>query len=151
MASPASTGYVQANTLAVTDTGDFIQIRNGSDTRIEVIEVRVWQTSDTALAMNAVRLHRGVSGAAGTGLTEREWDNQSGTLGVTGFSMPTTDVGTLSLDIHSGWNILQEWIWLPTPEMPLILMNNEMLGVSLLIADTLTIGVSITWQTYGTA
>jgi hypothetical protein len=149
MAHPVGVFYTQANGLSVTDTGDFIQLRGAAGVRIEVLEIRVSQTSDTTIAMNTIRLHRGTGGAAGTGLTEREWDIAGAAPAATGFSLPTTDVGTLDLDVHCGWNILQEFVWLPTPEFPLVLAASDHLGVSLLAADTLTMNASILWAEYG--
>lgn len=143
------TYQVQANTLSVTDTGDFIQLRNSTGVTCEILEVRVWQTSDTTLAMNAIRMRRGANGAAGTELTERELDVAGAAPVATAFSLPTTDVNSDDLDIHCGWNILQEFVWLPTPEFQIHLAASDHFGVSLLIADTLTIGANIIWRETG--
>lgn len=149
MANPIGTYYAQATSLAVVDNGDFLQLRNTTGIRIEVLEIVVYQTSDTALAMKALRFHRGTGGAAGTDVTEREWDQGGQAPLGTVFSLPTTDVGTLTLDIHRGWNILQEHVWLPTPAFPLILKPSDHLGISLRDNATLTIGASILWEEYG--
>jgi len=141
--------YVQANSLSVSDAGDFLQLRNPGGVICLVKEIRVWQTSDTALAMNAVRFNRGAGGAAGAALTERLMDVAVADAVATGHSLPTTDVSSLDLDVHVGWNILQEMVWLATPELEIHLAANDHLGISLLTADTLTIGASIFWQEIG--
>ncbi len=143
------TFYAQGNNLAVTDTGDFLQLRGAAGVICIVKEIRVWQESDTALAMNTIRIQRGTGGAAGTGLTERENDIAGAAPLATAFSLPTTDVGTLDLDVHCGWNILQEFVWLPTPEFQIHLAASDHIGVSLRVADTLTIGASIWWTEMG--
>jgi len=135
-----------ATNLSVTDTGDFVQLRNSSTLSVVIHEVRVWQESDTTLAMNTVRLHRGTGGAAGSAMTERELNQGGPAAVVTGFSLPTTDVGTLTGDMQSGWNILQEFLYLPIPEDRIILAASDHFGVSLRVADTLTIGCSVIWE-----
>lgn len=143
--------YVQANSLSVSDAGDFLQLRNPGGVICLVKEIRVWQTSDTALAMNAVRFNRGAGGAAGASAppTAREMDIAGASAVATAHSLPTTDVSSLDLDVHVGWNILQEMVWLATPELEIHLAASDHLGISLLTADTLTIGASIFWQEIG--
>lgn len=141
---------VSANNLSVTDNGDFIQLRMGSTTKAQILEIRVWQESDlTITAMHTLRIQRGAGGAVGSALTEREYDIAGAGPVATAFSLPTTDVGTLDFDLHAGWNILQEFVWLPTPELQLPLAASDHLGVSLRVNDTLTIGASITWVEFG--
>ena len=149
MANPQGTYYAMAHTLTVSDQGDFFQMRNTTGNRIEVLEIRVWQTSDTALAMNAIRIQRGVGGSGGNAVTERSWDAGGKSVAATCFDTCTGDVGTLDLDIHCGWNILQEFVWLPTPEFYLILQPSDHVGLSLLISDSLTMGASMLWQEFG--
>jgi len=149
MANPIGTYYQQATSLAVVDNGDFLQLRNTTAIRIEVLEIVVYQTSDVTLAMKALRFQRGVGGSGGTALTEREWDVAGQAPAGACFSLPTVDVGTLDLDVHRGWNILQEYVWLPTPAFPLILKPSDHLGISLRDNTTLTIGCGILWQEYG--
>lgn len=141
--------YAKGSAMAVTDTGDFLQLRNGAGVICRIHEIRVWQESDTTLAMNTVRIQRGVGGSAGTGTSEDEMDIVSPASAATAFTLPTTDVGTLDLTIQCGWNILQEFVWLPTPDIQIHLAASDELGLSLRVADTLTIGASIWWEEIG--
>ncbi len=135
--------------LSVTDTGDFLQLRNTTAVTCKIKEIRVWQTSDTTLAMNGIQISRGDSGAAGSDVTNHEWDIGGPAAVADAFSLATTDVTTLDLDIRCGWNILQEFVWLPTPEFQIHLAESDHLGVHLVGTDSLTMGWTIIWEEFG--
>lgn len=135
--------------LSVTDTGDFLQLRSTTGVICEVLEIRCWQTSDTTLAMNGIQISRGASGAAGSDVTNHEWDIAGPGAVADAFSLATTDVDTLDLDIRCGWNILQEFVWLPTPEFQIHLAASDHLGVHLVNTDSLTMGWTIVWRETG--
>ena len=102
--------------------------------------------------MNAIRMRRGTTGTVGGGVvTEEKWDEGGlAVSAVEAVSLPTGDVATITLGYTRGWNILQEFVFLPTPEFPMILRGSaEKLGVSLLNNDTLTLGWGILWQEFG--
>lgn len=152
MANPIGTFSLSVSGLTVTDANNFVQLRNGSTTRAEILEVRVFQTSDNSLMMNAIQLERGTGGTGGDPITEYEEDIRGSAPVLQGFdngSSFTGQVGTLDMVKNIGWNILQEMIWVPTPRYPFILMPSDELGISLLNTDSLTIGCSITWEEYG--
>ena len=65
--------------------------------------------------------------------------------------MPTGDVGTVTWDLVCGWNILQEFVWLPTPRFQLFMGASDTLALSLLNTDALTIGCSVIWEEFGNA
>ncbi len=142
--------------LAITDTGDMFQLRNGASVVTLIKEIRVFQESDTALAMNALTITRGAGGTSGTALTEHEFDIADAAAGATAFSDDSAStaigvsVGTADWQVFFGWNILQEFVWLPTPETQLWLANSDHLGVALRVSDTLTCGFSIVWEEFGT-
>jgi hypothetical protein len=138
-----------AAALAVTDTGDFLQLRGAAGAIVEILEIRVSQTSDTTLAMNAISIQRGTAGSGGAARSEYEYDTAGPTALVTAFSLATVDVGSVDLAVVAGWNILQEFVWLPTPEMQLHLAASDHLGISLLNADTLTVNAQVTWREIG--
>ena len=132
---------------SLADTGDWFQLRNGASCIVEILEIRVFQHVETDIQLNGIRLARGVGGAAGTGLTEYDYDVNNPAPVATAFSLPTTDVGTLDLEIRCGWNILQEFVWLPTPEIQIILHASDHLGIAPIVADAIAgVGCSITWQ-----
>ena len=63
----------------------------------------------------------------------------------------SANVGTLDMVKNFGWNVLQEFVWVPQPRYPLILLASDHLAVSLLNAPgvTLEMGVSMVWEEYG--
>jgi len=136
-----------ATAMAVTDTGDFFQLRNAASMTSRILEIRVWQTSDTTLAINDVRFRVGSgAGSGGSGLTER-----SNVLGMkapsaAAFSLPTGDVTTFIQTVSCGWAITTPFVWLPTPEFQLEIPASHSLGISLETADTLTIGCGVWWK-----
>lgn len=140
---------VSAEGVSVTDATQFFQLVGGTGACVEILEIRVFQTSDTALAMNALHIERGTGGAGGTARTEDE-HSPDGPAAIASASdgSPTTEVTGVDMNIRVGWNILQEAVWLPTPELQLWLKQNDDLAISLATADTLTIGYTITWNEY---
>ena len=140
---------VNALTLSVTDNGDFLQLRNTTNSLALIHEIRVSQTSTTTLAMNVIRITRGSGGAAGTALTEREYDTAGQTPVVAAFSLPTTDVGSADFIYAGGWNVLQEWVYLPPPEHRIPLKSSQHLSVSLLNSATFTIHCQAVWEEIG--
>jgi len=145
--------YVQTNSIEVSDAGDFIQLRGGASRKCIIKEIKVWQDSATTLAMETVRIHRGTgAGNAGVALTVRSVDITSAAAVATSFRLPTADVSTLDLDIHDGWNILQAYVWLPTPEIEIEVTAGQDLGISILNGPGTTItkvGASIFWEEIG--
>ena len=139
-----------SSTSAVTspaDTGDWFQLRNGAAVTVEILEIQVFQHVETTLVMNALELRRGTGGAGGTGMTEDEWQTLGTTPLATAFSLPTTDVGTADLTLTYGWNILQPFVWLPTPEIYLHLKPSDHLGIAAVVADSIAgVGCNIIWR-----
>ena len=150
MATPGFIYQTSAHNVSVSDNGDFFQLRNGATSIVKILEFRAWQISDTALAMAAIRLDRGTGGAGGNAMTEYEWDSGGPASSVTTFNLATTDANSAgqTLAYAGGWNILQEFVFLPTPEFQLYLSPGTNLGASLEAADTLEIGFSCVWQEY---
>jgi hypothetical protein len=136
--------------LSVTDDGDFFQLRSVANVLIIIHEIRVYQTSDTTLAMNGIEFNRGTGGAAGNALTENKWNIGNPTVLGTAFSLATTDVGSIDLTMSLGWNILQEFLWLPTPQFRIELAAADHFGISLVNTDTLTIGGNVVWEEIAT-
>lgn len=138
-----------AISLSVTDTGDFLQIRNAANTVVEVHEIRAFQTSDVLIAPNGIEIRRGVGGAGGVAHTEWEYDTTDTNAVVVAVDQATTDVGTVDLELVFGWNALQEFVWLATPQQRIWMAESDHLGVALSNADTLTMGWFIHWEEWG--
>ncbi len=142
---------VQATGLTLlTDAGDFGLLVGTAGTRALIHEIRVWQTGGTTLVMDVVRISRGSAGAAGSALTEHDMDIGD-TAVLVATSLPTTDVGSIDYQLHVGWNLLQELVWLPTPRQQLVLNDGDDLGIGRVGAVGHTgVGFSVTWEEFGT-
>lgn len=151
------TGVYTARDSAITitnsHTGDVFQLHGGAN-RVEVIEIRMGQTTLTDLEQLVVTLERGTGGTGGLALTEREWQTayQAPTAAALSESTAFTqdvDATALDLDYQMTWNILQELVWLPTPEFPLILPPNVNLGIALQAPSaTISLNVGIVWREF---
>jgi len=131
-----------------TDQDDFFRLKGAAGVLCKVKEIRVWQTGSTTLAMNGVQFVRGTSGGTGgTALDEYKMDITSVAASATAFRLPTADVATTDLTVKVGWNILQEMVWLATPELEITLGATQILGVRLLVGASLTgAGLNIIWE-----
>lgn len=135
--------------MAVSDISQFFQLRGAAGAVAEVLEVRVWQTSDVSLAVNAIHFERGTGGAGGTDRANDEYVTDFPTALFDAFdTAPSTEVTTVDLNIRVGWNILQEMVWLPTPEIQIWLKEEDDLALSLVTTDTLTMGYTVSWREY---
>ncbi len=105
----------------------------------------------TSLELNTVQVRRGSSGGTGgSGFTEGAMDGNAPTSVCTAAGLPTGNVGTFDLLLYMGWNILQEFVWLPPPELALTFAagTSHMVSISLRVAPSaaMTTGVSIFWE-----
>lgn len=111
--------------LNISTTGDVFQLVNGSTRTLRIMEVRIGQTNLTSLELLALQFVVGTGGGTGTGLTEYEWnaDGPAATAAAasrqTGFVSQVASVGQ-TLDYGVVWNILQEFVWLPHPDLEII-------------------------------
>lgn len=136
------------NLTLVADTGDFFQLVGGS-TPWRLLEVRVFQRGTTTLTMEVVRLHRGTGGSGGTALTEYEYRTAGPASTIAAASLPTTDVSTDDWEYHLGWNMLQEAVFLPIPELWVPMKANDDLGIAQLTGTAHTgVGVTAVWEEY---
>lgn len=144
--------------LSVTGTGDFLQLRNGSDLEITILELHIFQDADLNFAINRLRIRRGSNGAGGFDHTEWEYDVTGEASGVTVVQLATTPVDTFTWEKDEAWNILQPYTWLPTlpneetgePGLQLVLAGGDHLGVSLATADILNMGFFVAYEEIGT-
>lgn len=136
------------NITLLADSGDFFQLV-GSTVPWVLLEVRVFQRGSTTIAMDSLLLHRGVGGAGGTGLTEFEVTSAGPAPTVVAASLPTTDVGTDDWQYRQGFNLLQEQVNLPIPELWVPFGANDDLGITR--ATTLAhtgVGVQVSWAEF---
>lgn len=139
----------QATALTLlADNGDFGALIGTAGTRARIHEIRVWQTGTTTLTLDVLRFTRGSAGAGGGTPTEYDMDTTD-TAVLNALSLPTTDVGTATYQLHMGWNLLQEALWLPTPDQQLVLGDGEDLGIGRVGAVAHTgVGWSVTWEEF---
>ena len=136
------------NLTLLADSGDFFLMEGGS-TPWRLLEVRVWQRGTTTLTMDTIRLHRGVGGGTGTALTEFEYTTAGPASVVQAQSLPTVDVGTDDWIYRGGWNLLQEWVFLPPPEMWVPFKANDDLGITRATTTAHTgVGVQVVWEEF---
>ncbi len=134
------------NLTLLADTGDFLLLAGGANPWW-LIEAKIFQRGSTTLTQEVIRFHRGTAGSGGGALTEHEWAIDGPTSLTLATSLPTMDVGTDDWVYHEGWNILQQAIVLPIPEMQLPFQGSDDLGIAQMTGIAHTgVGVTVTWQ-----
>lgn len=136
------------NITLLADTGDFFALVGGA-TPYRVLECRVWQRGQTTIAMETVRLRRGTGSAGGTALTTEAEYTTAGPAPVSqAVSLPTTDV-TSDWEYRIGWNLLQEVVWLPIPELWLPMKANDDFAIAQDSGTAHTgVGCTVVWEEY---
>lgn len=136
--------------VLIADTGDFFQLRGGGDdVPWKLLELGVFQRGTPNLTMETIRVHRGVGGSGGTALTEYEFATTGPTPTVAAFSLPTGDVASNNLIHFHGWNMLQELLILPTPELQAPFGGNDHLGINQQSGTAHTnVGVRAMWAEF---
>ena len=134
-------------------TGDIFQLRNGATRRVEILEIRIGQTSITSLELLVIAFNRGAGGVGGSALTERKFLTTMPTATATAHSDNTdftTDVGTLDFDFGDVWNVLQNYVWLPTPEIKIILEASDHFAIALDTGPSanMSVTVNVIWREF---
>ncbi len=139
------------NLTLATDAGDFLLLTGIAGTRAKIHEIRVWQDGTTSLIMDGLRFSRGSGGSGGGSVTEHDRDGGE-TAAIVVTSLPTTDVISIDYELHMGWNLLQEALWLPTPDQQLWLNDGDDLGIGRILTSAtahVSVSVSVTWEEFG--
>ena len=138
----ANSYVVGSEGVTVTNGNDFFGLRGGAGVLSIIKEIRVFQTNVTDLEMLAIVIARG------SALTDYPNDTNSPASARTGHSNPGTNMGSIDWNYFTGWNLLQDMIWLPTPQLQLILKPADELSLSLANspAASTTIGFTISWD-----
>lgn len=136
------------NLTLLADAGDFFLLAGGT-TPWRLLEVRVFQRGTTTVTMDSIRLHRGTAGAGGGAVTEFEYTTAGPAATVVATSLPTTDVGTDDWEYRIGWNLLQEAVFLPIPELWVPFKANDDLGITRATTTAHTgVGVQVVWEEF---
>lgn len=136
---------------AVSATGDIFQIRNSStDRRAEILEIRFGQTSLTDLELLTYAFNRGTNGAGGTPLTERPFLSDMPAAACEAATGAVTDVVVANLEYGGVWNVLQEFVWLPSPEIQIILEPGDDLGIAIETtpSGSMSTSCNVVWREY---
>ena len=129
------------------DATDVFALIGGTGAIAHILEIRIWQIALTAVTNEEIIIVRGTGGATGVGVTEYDyWAGDTPIL--TAVSNPGTDVATgIDLEIRAGWNVLQPFVWLPTPQLQIPMKEDDDLGISFLSTTVYTtLGCQITWE-----
>lgn len=136
---------------AITGAVDLFHMTVASDKPIYLAEFKIAQTTDLSDAQEEVLrigIYRGVSGGAGgSALTESPLDDVEVTAGTAVVGQGTASTGGTLIDVIS-WNIRQEGIWLPPPELrPRCSAANDPLAFRLQTApaDSVTMTYLVKW------
>ena len=136
------------NLTLLADTGDFFALI-GATLPFLVLEVEVFQRGSTTLTMEVLRLHRGTGSAGGASLTERADRTTSPAADVAAASLPTTDATTDDWEIFRGFNLLQEVVHLPIPELWLPVATNTDFAIAQATGTAHTgVGITVTWAEF---
>lgn len=138
--------------ITTVDGGDFFQLRNTTGRKVKILSLYVFQVVGTTLLMPGARITRGVGGAGGTARTTSimSLDPTDAAAGMTAFELPTTDVGTVTWEGLRGWNILQEFVYLPIPDIQVPMAASDHLGIGTLTTGSIAnVGIMIDWEEAG--
>lgn len=136
------------NLTLAADTGDFFQLVGGALPWL-LLELRVFQRGSTSLTVETLRLHRGTGGSGGSALTEYKYGTAGPAATVAGTSLPTTDVSTDDWVYRMGFNLLQEAVFLPPPDLWVPFKTSDDLGVAQMTGTAHTgVGVNAVWAEF---
>jgi hypothetical protein len=131
---------------------DAIVLATGAGAPATIYEVKLSQMTVTTSEILSLKLHRGTGGSGGTGATEVPLDSgDTTTPDSTVVYKQTTQSTEANLIDAFNWNIIQEFIWLPVPELrPTILISSQfVLELETDPSVTLTMSGSIKWEEHG--
>lgn len=150
----------QTNGVATTVATDIFELVAAATHIIVVHGIEISQTSDTGDAQEellSILLKRGVgntSGSGGSSPTKSKLQTGAATSAATLEANNTTVAvaggGSLTTLHASAWNVRMPWLWIPTPEMRIVLAPSETLIVGAPApADSLTVNATIYWEEIG--
>jgi hypothetical protein len=140
---------------AATAQVDFFEVVAPSDAVVIIHGVWISQSSDVDSEQLRVAIKRGstTSGSGGSAFTPNPHHFGDAAFGGTVEVMNTTKAtsGTITTHHSDSFNVLNGWVWLPTPEMRLILSPSQRMTVELLTtpADSLTFNGTIVFEELG--
>lgn len=149
----------QFNGVAVTAQQDFFEIAAPSTMVVFIHWIELTQsteTGDAAEEMLSILLKRGVGSTTGSGGStptpvKLETGNPSASSTVKANNTTKMTAGTITTVHASTWNERAQWLWLPTPELRIVLAPSERLTVELgtTPADSLTCNGTVYFEELG--
>lgn len=151
MADPIGTYCVSQTGLTPSFSNDFFQLRNPGGVRVELLELRVFQTGSTAIMNHSLLLLVGTGGSGGTALTEYEIDTVGSDAVATAHSNAggITSISTFTLMASLWWVNIHETVWFPTPSFPGLLRPGQQFAVAIGTGQPTFVGISLVWEEYG--
>lgn len=150
-----SQGFVyqlNMNAVSVSTAKSLVQIKMGSAAG-QLLRAWVSQSSSTTSTMQQVALVRGTSAGTGTAgsIVKQNLNNpaslvtSSTTTGATNITAEGTVVDTLYVD---AFNILNGWLWVPTPEERIVVAQGGFLALKFIAtpASAITVSAGIVWE-----
>lgn len=145
--------------VAVTAAQDFFELTAPADCIVVVHMVEITQHSDFQDAgeeIVQIALKRGVGSTSGSGGTAPTPVKLQSGFAAAGSSLEVNNTtkmtsGTITTVWQSAWNERSPWLWLPTPEMRIVLSPSERLTVELVGApgDSITTNGTIVFEEIG--
>ncbi len=115
-----------------------------------LLELTIFQVGTTTLTMEEVIIERGDTASGGTSQSVYSYNiSDVATTGVYSNATAITEATTITWQARRGWNMLQEFVWLPTPEIQLPVEVGDDVQVILGSSTAHTgIGVNVVWEEY---
>jgi len=144
--------YSVTLSAAVTASGDLIEIASPSDAITIIHSLEITQSTDTdSEALRGTLSRCTSSGSGGSTATPRPLEVGDPAYGGTVETQNGTPAGTLTLIHTFGWNVLNGYMWLPTPELRPVLSPSGMavFRIETAPADSVNLEITITFEEVG--
>lgn len=147
---------VYMNAVSVSGAITLVQIKAGTSRAVEIMRATVAQSASSASAMQRIQINRKSAAATVTSFTAlaaRMGDSAADAVGGTSAtgtnaSAEGTDTNILIVDV---FNVLNGWLWIPTPEERITVPAGGIIGLKFPAApgSALTITASMTFAEIG--
>jgi hypothetical protein len=125
---------VRMNNVAVTGAITLVQIVAGSTSILRILRAWCSQSNQTSSVMQRIQINRKSGAATVTSFTPLQFDpGDAASAAVGGTSATGTNAsaeGTdTDVDVADNFNVLNGWLWVPTPEERIIVPPSGIIGL----------------------